>query len=60
MLNCHEPEETKITRKKKDGSLQNVACPVPIAFYNKYMGGVDHADQMIGLHDLDRKSQKWW
>ena len=24
------------------------------------MGGVDHADQMIGLYDLDRKSQKWW
>ena len=24
------------------------------------MGGVDHDDQMIGLYDLDRKSQKWW
>ena len=53
MSNCHEQEETKITRKKKDG-------PVPIAFYNKYIGGVDHADQIIGLYDLDRKSKKWW
>ena len=60
MSNCHEPEETMISRKQKNGSLQDVACPVPIAFYNKYMGGVDHADQMIGLYDLDRKSQKWW
>ena len=33
---------------------------LPIAFYNKYMGGVDHADQMIELYDLDRKSRKWW
>ena len=60
MSNCHEPEETKINRKKKDGSLQDVACPGPIAFYNKYMGGVDHADQIISFYDLDRKSQKWW
>ena len=37
MSNCHEPKETKITRKKKDGLLQDVSCPVPIAFYNKYM-----------------------
>ena len=61
MSNSHEPEETKITKKKKDGSpLQDVASPVTIAYYNKYMGEVDHADQIIGLYDLDRKSQKWW
>ena len=24
------------------------------------MGGVDLADQMAGLYDLDRKSLKWW
>ena len=47
-------------RKQKDGTVKEVACPVPIAFYKKYMGGADHADQMIGLYDLDRKSRKWW
>jgi len=60
MSNCHTPEETEVQRKKKDGTTENISCPVPIAFYNKYMGGVDHADQMIGLYDLDRKSKKWW
>jgi len=24
------------------------------------MGGVDLADQIAGLYDLDRKSLKWW
>ena len=60
MSNCHEPEETTTNRKKNNGSLQDVACPIPIAFCNNYMEGVDHADQMIGLYDLDRKSRKWW
>ena len=60
MSNCHEPEQTVITRKQKDGLRQEVACPIPIAFHNKYMKGIDHAVQMIGLSDLDRKSTKWW
>ena len=58
--NCHEPAETTTNRKQKDGTVKEVAGPVPIAFYNKYMGKVDHADQMIGLYDLERKSHKWW
>ena len=24
------------------------------------MGGVDRADQFVGLYDHDRKSNKWW
>ena len=60
MSNCHQPAEAITNRKQKDGTVKEVACPVPIAFYNKYMGGVDHADQMIGLYNLDRKSCKWW
>ena len=47
MSNCHEPAEATTIRKQKDGTVKEVACPVPITFYNKYMGGVDHADQMI-------------
>ena len=58
VLNCHTPEVTEVQRRKKDGTTQNISCPVSIAFYNKYMGGVDHTDQMIGLYDLNRKSKK--
>ena len=60
MSNCHDPAEATTNRKQKDGTVKEVACSVPIAFYNKYMGGVDHADQIVGLYDLDRKSRKWW
>lgn len=31
-----------------------------IKFYREVMGGVDRADQMSGLYELDRKSTKWW
>lgn len=24
------------------------------------MGGVDHADRLRALYDIDRKSRKWW
>lgn len=27
--------------------------------YNKYMGGVDHADRLRALYNVDRKSKKW-
>ena len=60
MSNCHKPTITTTTRKQKDGTKQEVSCPEAIAFYNKHMGGVDHANQMITLYDLDIKNKKWW
>ncbi|CAH2007961.1 unnamed protein product [Acanthoscelides obtectus] len=44
----------------KDGPSSEVPCPEAIEFYNKYMGGVDHADQMVSLYDINRKFAKWW
>lgn len=46
----HDPiKETKILRTKKNGTRQNVTCPVSISDYNKYMGGVDNLDHLL-LH----------
>ena len=58
MSDCHKPTVIITTRKQKDGTKQGVACSAAIAFYNKHMGGVDHANQMITLYDLDRKNKK--
>ena len=58
MTNCNDGTTTVVTRKMKDGSKQDVPCPVAIYFYNQTMGGVDLEDQMITLYELDRKSQK--
>ena len=60
MTNCNDVTTTVVTRKMKDESKKDVPCPVAIKFYNQTMGGVDLADQMITLYELDRKSQKWW
>ncbi|GFR16251.1 piggyBac transposable element-derived protein 4 [Trichonephila clavata] len=44
----------------KNGSKEEFECPVAIEFYNKIMGGVDFADQMANVYELDRNSCKWW
>jgi hypothetical protein len=46
-------------KKQKDDTSITVGCPDAISFYRQCMGGVDLADQMVGLYDLDRKSLKW-
>lgn len=60
LSNCHTSEISTVTRKQKDGIKKIVPCPEAIAFYNKYMGGVDMTDQYTLLYDINRKSTKWW
>ncbi|GFY45276.1 hypothetical protein TNIN_4581 [Trichonephila inaurata madagascariensis] len=50
----------KVNRSMKDGSKEEFECPVAMEFYNKIIGGVDLADQMANVYELDRKSCKWW
>lgn len=60
LSNCHDNTITTVGRKQKDGTKKEIPCPEAIAFYNKYMGGVDMTDQYTVLYDIDRKSTKWW
>lgn len=60
LSNCHDEKIVEINRKGKDGRQKIVSCPEAVAFYNKYMGGVDLADQFSSLYDYNRKSTKWW
>ncbi|KAF2903593.1 hypothetical protein ILUMI_02594 [Ignelater luminosus] len=59
MSNFHNTNVTTVTKTMRDGSKSQVSCPQMIAFYHEKMEGVDIADQMPGVHDLDRKSTKW-
>lgn len=57
----HNPlKKTKVLRTQKDGSRRLVDCPDSVADYNKYMGGVDHFDQLLAAYSVSWKSRRWW
>lgn len=58
--NCHGATMVSINKKQHNGEIQVVQCPEMIKFYRNIMGHVDRADQLCGMYELDRKSQKWW
>jgi len=60
LSNCHNTDIVSVKKTVKDGSKISVPCPQMVASYREIMGGVDLADQMMGLYELDRKSNKWW
>lgn len=60
MSNCHGATTGLAKRTLKTGDKTEIECPDAIIFYNKFMGGVDLADQKVSTYDLDRKSAKWW
>lgn len=60
LSNCHQPVNTTVKRKQKDGNKIDVNCPEIIAMYNEIMGGVDLSDQKVSVYDLNRKALKWW
>uniref|UniRef100_A0A3B4T981 PiggyBac transposable element-derived protein domain-containing protein n=1 Tax=Seriola dumerili TaxID=41447 RepID=A0A3B4T981_SERDU len=47
--------------KTGDGPQQKISFPRPtsVTEYNKYMGGVDTSDQMIGTNTVHRKTRRW-
>lgn len=58
--NFHGNQESSVTRKQKDGSVVELHCPEVVKDYNKYMGGVDHADRLRSCYGVSRRSKKWW
>lgn len=66
MYSGFDPSETTTVLRKVrvSGSRQyqrcSVPCPVAMAAYNKYMGGVDRGDQLRGYHQYQIRSRKYY
>jgi hypothetical protein len=59
--NFIDPEPvTRVNRKSKDGTIQQITCPELINIYNMNMNCVDHFGQLKSLYEINRKSKKWW
>ncbi|XP_050293785.1 piggyBac transposable element-derived protein 4-like [Anthonomus grandis grandis] len=59
--NFHDPANLETaSRRKKDGSKEDVECPSLVNDYNRHMGYVDKFDMLKSLYEIDRKSRKWW
>lgn len=59
--NFHNPAYLETaSRRKKDGSKEDVVCPSLVIDYNRHMGYVDKFDMLKSLYEIDRKSRKWW
>lgn len=57
----HNPCETAtVKRRNKEGIREDINCPKSIYDYNKYMGGVDHFDQLLETYNISWKSRRWW
>lgn len=61
VANFHDPsQETCISRKNKDGSTTVLSAPSVAGDYRKFMGGVDKADMLKSIYEINRKSRRWW
>nr|XP_039258026.1 piggyBac transposable element-derived protein 4-like [Styela clava] len=50
----------EVIEKQLRGSSETIKKPTCIELYNKFMGGVDLADQYTSYYNFSRKSVKWW
>lgn len=51
---------TTCLRRQKDGTQIEINCPPIVKCYNKGMGGVDLADQLVAYYPVGYHTKKWW
>ena len=57
---CEVRGNETVSRKQKDGTIIQVPTVPVVQLYNKFMGGVDHSDQMRQYYQCSRRAEKWW
>ena len=51
---------TERRSRKAEGGIEKVEKPVAVAEYNKFMGGVDTADQFLSYYGFSHRTVRWW
>ena len=49
-----------VQRRQRNSSRVDVPCPVSVAMYQKYMGGVDRNDQLRQYYTVRKKCRKFY
>lgn len=57
---CQPSGDDTVQSRKKNGALENSSAPPCVGEYNKYMGGVDYADQKRNDYHIPVKSRRWY
>ena len=62
LTTIHNDDVASVERRcrKAPGGREEVEKPVAIIQYNKYMGGVDMADQLLSYYSFAHRTVKWW
>ena len=62
LTTIHDKSMVKIPRRMKGApnGIQEIDKPLAIDKYNKYMGGVDKAGQLVQYYQYNDHSKKWW
>ena len=58
--NSDPRESATVQRRNRDGTSQTISCPPNVVDYNKFMGGVDHADQLRHYYRVRCKTRKFY
>jgi len=58
--NCQPNGQGTVQGRSRDSTLTDVNAPPCVSAYNKFMGGVDYADQKRGDYKIPVKSRRWY
>ena len=56
--NCQPTGDDTVLRRKKDGTQEVLNAPPCVVAYNKFMGGIDYADQKRNEYRIPVKSRR--